>query len=459
MRKQKHRVEALTFFNSVGICRHLEKMAKKGWMIQKINNMGWYYRRIEPQSLHFTVSYYPQASEYDPFPSEEQQTFHDFCAHTGWKLACTSAQLQIFYNEQENPIPIHTEPALEIAAIHASVKRSFLPSYLFLLAIAVFWSAIIISSLLGDPIKTLSNPSHIAAFFLCLCIFALCIGELFLYFRWHRKALEAAKGGVMLSPPDTVRLQTAVAIAALVIVIYWGYEQVVHGDNLQRFIFLLMGCYYPILYYLVNTTKDFLKKRRVSRSKNYYLTVTVSFVLSFALMGGITALTFRNNWFSEGEETYQHEGRNWTAYHHDLPLCVEDLTQTDLDQYSKEQTGKTTFLLGNVTYHQQMRLDARDFGQLPELRYTVVRVKAPFLYDLCRGRMYRRQVDEVANGRTYEPVDPEPWGAKEAYRRYSPGCGFDNFYLLCYDQVIVEIRFDWEPTAEQMAVVGRKLGV
>ena len=43
-----------------------------------------------------------------------------FFDHTGWQLACTSAQLQIFYNERENPIPIETDPELELQAIHAS---------------------------------------------------------------------------------------------------------------------------------------------------------------------------------------------------------------------------------------------------------------------------------------------------------------------------------------------------
>jgi len=110
MKNTKRRLEPLSFFNHTGISRHLEKMAAKGWMIEKIVNTGWVYRRIEPKNIHFAVSYFPKASEFDPEPSEEQKMFHDFCAHTGWQLACTSAQLQIFYNERENPTPIETDP-------------------------------------------------------------------------------------------------------------------------------------------------------------------------------------------------------------------------------------------------------------------------------------------------------------------------------------------------------------
>ena len=35
--------------------------------------------------------------------------------------------------------------------------------------------------------------------------------------------------------------------------------------------------------------------------------------------------------------------------------------------------------------------------------------------------------------------------------------GAENWYPLCYDDVIVEINFDWEPTAEQMKIAGEKL--
>ena len=117
MKNRKRRVELLSFYDHVGISRHLEKMAAKGWMLEKITNLGWVYRRIEPKQLHFTVSYYSKASEFDPEPTEDQKTFYDFCAHTGWQLACSSAQLQIFYNERENPTPIETDAKLEVQAI------------------------------------------------------------------------------------------------------------------------------------------------------------------------------------------------------------------------------------------------------------------------------------------------------------------------------------------------------
>ena len=89
MNTKKRRLEYYSFYNHTGIERHLTEMALKGWLLESISNFYWTYCRIEPRNIHFCVTYYPRASDFDPEPSEDQQTFHDFCAHTGWKLACT----------------------------------------------------------------------------------------------------------------------------------------------------------------------------------------------------------------------------------------------------------------------------------------------------------------------------------------------------------------------------------
>ena len=118
MKNTKRRYEVYSFFDYTGIAAHLTKMAEKGWLIEKLSNFGWTYRRIEPKKITFFISYFPKASDFDPEPTEEQKMFLDFCRHTGWELAASSAQMQIFYNDQENPIPIETDPAIEVETIH-----------------------------------------------------------------------------------------------------------------------------------------------------------------------------------------------------------------------------------------------------------------------------------------------------------------------------------------------------
>ncbi|MBR5127781.1 MAG: DUF2812 domain-containing protein, partial [Roseburia sp.] len=258
MKNTKRRIEPLSFYDHKGISSHLEKMAAKGWMIEKIINTGWVYRRIEPKQVHFAVSYYPKASEFDPEPSEEQKMFHEFCAHTGWQLACTSAQLQIFYNERENPIPIETEPELEIQSIHASAKKSFIPSYILLLVIAFLQGSLWVSNLLGDPLELLSNPTKLFTGFCWLALAILCVVEMVCYFRWHAKAKVAAEYGEFLKAPSTSKFQITVLAIVVGGAVMWGINHIIVGDNLQRFIVIVMCFYMPALFAIVNAMKEFL---------------------------------------------------------------------------------------------------------------------------------------------------------------------------------------------------------
>ena len=164
--------------------------------------------------------------------------FHNFCAHTGWQLSCTSAQLQIFYNERENPIPIETDPELELQAIHASAKKGFIPQYIVLLAIALLNGAMWISNLLGDPIDLLSTPTKLFTGFAWLLFAILCIVELVCYFRWHSKAKVAAEHGEFLKVPSTSKFQKVVLLLVVGGAIFWGVnlllKLLVSADSLYQ---------------------------------------------------------------------------------------------------------------------------------------------------------------------------------------------------------------------------------
>lgn len=112
MLKTKYEYNFYSFYDHTGMEQHFEKMAAQGWLIEKLGYF-WRYRRIEPQALRFSVVYYSEASEFDPTkPSEGELTFYDFCAQAGWNKAASRAQMNVFYNEDANAVPIETDAAL-----------------------------------------------------------------------------------------------------------------------------------------------------------------------------------------------------------------------------------------------------------------------------------------------------------------------------------------------------------
>ncbi len=452
MRDRKRRLEAFSFFDYTGIARHLSRMAEEGWLIEGMTNFGWVYRRIEPKKLSFWVSYFPKASEFDPEPTGEQREFHEFCAQTGWAPAAQSAQMQIFYNEREDPVPLETDPAVEVQTIRAAAKRSYLPVWSALLLIAALDCGLFVSRLLGDPIGLLASALNMFTGFTWLLLFLLCALELGGYFVWSRRAARAAERGELPETRSFSRVQKGALVLVLLGFVYWLLSTLTQGSALQRTVALIMLPVTAALILLVNGVKLLLKRLKAPRGLNRTLTVLTSFVLAFALMGGATfgiLRAVRNGSFDR--ETAEESGS--------LPLALEELLPGSFEDYRREVQREESLLLGRISTRQRPRPDAAA-GERPELELTVTEVKLPLLYGFCRDSLLGSHEDEVQDGQAvladhYEPWDPAPWRAQEAYR-LNWSTGYLDQYLLCYEDYLVEIRFSWEPTAEQIAVVAER---
>mgnify|MGYP004516078325 CR=1 FL=1 len=84
MKNVKKRFKWFAFYDKTAIEEKMEAMAAKGWLLEQPANHRWRYHRIEPKKLHFSVTYFPDASAFDPGPTEGQCRMEEFCAKDGW---------------------------------------------------------------------------------------------------------------------------------------------------------------------------------------------------------------------------------------------------------------------------------------------------------------------------------------------------------------------------------------
>ncbi len=469
MKNRKRRIEFFSFYNHTSITAHLEKMASKGWLLEEIRNTTWIYRRIEPKKIHFAVSYYPKASEYDPEPAPEQQDFWDFCAHTGWVLACTSAQMQIFYNEQENPVPIDTDPELEVETIHEAVWKSYFPAQIVLMVLGMIILFINLMIYYGNPIAYLSSPAQIFGAFCWGIVIFMTAMELIVYDRWHKKAEEAAENGIFLDTVNTTPIQLVCLAIVGIGAVYLLLSYILPGDTMMQFVFAAMSVYLLILFPLVGATSRLLKRRKASRNVNRVVTSLVSFLMSFLLCQtvilGTWSLKDAGYFDKEEVETYEHLGMTWEVHKDPLPLKLEDFMEVDYENYSYERRGDTSFVVSDETMIQQPRFDMENHADLPKLRYRVVEVNLPFLYDACRWQMEKDMTQAAMLEIPYEhrdkleAVDAAPWGAEEAYYVVNDSNDWEsNRFYLCYEDHFVDITFDWPVTEAQKGIVASILG-
>ncbi len=432
MRETKRQMSLYSFYDHTGIEKHLARMAERGWLLCKIGQLFWHYRRIEPKKITFSVCYFPQATIYDPRPSEGQEEFYDLCAHAGWTLAGESGQLQVFYHEGEDPTPIDTDPALEVEAIHQSAKKTVLPANFLLLGVAVLNLGLFLWRFWDNPVLTLASGGTLLALVAYTLILVNCTVELCAYFRWRRRARRAAERGEFLPTRSRVWLQRLM-LAILLPAGAWCLAGMLR-DGLGGLAAVSMLGVIGIIAAVLGVRK-LLKGAGVSAKANLRGTLAACVVLSILFAAAIPWLVVRG----------LNSRPNPRA--EELPLSVTDLVEMDPDHYSRWQFRISSPLLALLQVSDYPRI----YGEMTHsLRYDVTVVKVPALYGLCRDHY-------LGGDSRYTPVDPAPWGAQEAYRYVLNGQTLEH-YVLCYPHRVVEITLDWTPTAEQMAVVGEKLG-
>ncbi len=464
MRNSKRKFELFSFYDRRGIERHLERMAEKGWMIEQIGTYSWKYRRIPPQKLHFCVTFHPDASEYEPEPSEEQKEFQEFCGHTGWILAVSRAQMLIFYNEQEDPVPIETEPQTEIDGIHKGMKKMYIRPYVILLAVALIGLGILFYWSWHHLEDAVTDPGILFLGFDLISLFVLCLVEMVGYYLWRYRAGKAAAQGEFLEPGGIATWLQRILLIVL-LAGFAGYLVCMAADSAADMarVVLTFGAYL-IGTGLINGLRNYLRGRQVSSSCNKILSLVASFAFYFVIFSGITAGTIwlSDSWITGSDrETYQYEGQTFTAYHDELPLTVSDLLGISDEGYSMRKVSRITPLAEKDVVYQYPRLDAENSDDMPGLDYRVSRFRIPSLYEVCRDQF----IENTQNGEkgnetgyldSYEPSDAAPWHAEEAYRHQWIE-GYADEYVLFYGDRIIWIRFDWEPDEEQMKTVAEKL--
>lgn len=123
--------------------------------------------------------------------------------------------MQIFYNEQKDPVPIETDPVIQVETVRAAKKKGMLPGQLLLAGLSVMQLMMLGWQLWESPVRFLSRPATaymIPVWFLVLCA-VLC--ELWGFLAWTRRAEKEAENGRFYGLWGNRRLSLSLALLAL----------------------------------------------------------------------------------------------------------------------------------------------------------------------------------------------------------------------------------------------------
>ena len=440
-----------SFYDQVRIQEKLEEMAQQGWMIHQPGNFTWTFKRMEPQKLRFAVTYFPAASEFDPGPTEGELRKMDFCAHDGWQLAARWGVMQIFYNENEDAVPIETDPVAQVANVKKAMKKNVLLTHIITAGLIVYYMVMQLSMLRRDPVEYLSDPLQLYQIPMWVCLLLSCLYEIWFYFHWTNKAEKAAEeDGIFLPIKSNVRASYLLLIFSTLLMIFAFSGSKVH----LMFIPIWCGVMFLITL-LANAVKRKLKTKGVSRRVNFAVSMVSVFLLTILFIGTLVAVVINTDISltksSKPVGSYEYHGRQHDIFNDPLPLNIEDLMNME-GIWSRERKHQETGLVSYTEYDQRALLTQPQ--EVTDLSYTITDIKTSFLCHYIRQAVLNSRQDEVHDEFIftdhYEPIDPTLWDADEAYQLHWSD-SIMNTYLVFWENRIAEIQFYWKPSAEQIA--------
>ncbi len=405
--------------------------------------------------MRYAVTYFSESSEFNPSPTENEETLREYCAAAGWDFVAGWHQMLIFSTLREDAPPIETEGAVKLEAIHRAMKKNFLPSGFVLLALFGFNIAMQLRLAERNLPSFLTDGMQLGAALLMLLLVSHYGSILLSYFLWYWTAKRSVKQGGQC-PKRRSRFARArqmvllVAAIAVLLFLYIPAAVQVGGGTLEHILFMLCG--YGFLVAAIQHMRGWLKRKGVSAWTNRIVSIGLAFVLGAGITGGsvFNILRIHKSVQSGGAETEIYVTRYGTERElrrDPMPLKIEDLQPIEDLPWSYELTEHWS-PLALLREGRQV-----EYENWESLYYEVLDVKTGILYRACLGNYLGT---EELVGLEYRAADEAQWGADAAYRLRMDGEDMDTWFL-CRNRRIVKITFDWTPTPAQMALAGEKL--
>lgn len=451
MREYKRSIKHFALYDKTGICKYLEKQAAEGWMlIGIVSGFMWEFKRIEPQQLKFSVVYFGKASEYDHEPTEGQQSFREYCEHSGWSFAASNAQTFVFYTADENAVPIETDALVEVENIHYVMKRKYILPYITIVLLQGFNLFMHLRELFDEPISSLISNTYISLIVTLVTIVLFFLYEVVGYFNWYFKAVRVAKtyGGFV----DTKSYSKEFLSIAFIIIIFALLNMAFSADNKVLYSIAGAAAVAIAILVIIRGSIRLMKMMKVSAKINRILSIIISVGLSLAIIMFVTPAIIKNTPDNVADNQDFSGYVEADEFSRTMPIELGDF-QAEAEPYFSSIKEEKSLALKQTNAWQRAK------GM--ELEYVVLDIRLPFVYNLCLNNIFDKYFvlgnfyDAPWDNISYKEVPATPWGANKAYELCAYG-EHVNRYLLCYDNMIVEFIPSWELTDEQVKTAAEK---
>lgn len=461
MAKYKYQMLRYSLFDYRGVEEHLEKMAAKGWWFDSVGTFCWKFRKKDPAQIKCSVTYAPEFSEFASGLSEEQMEREAYCREAGWRKAGNWVQMQIFYSDSPDAVPIETDEGLRLDIIHKTMKKNFLVVNFLLLLILLFNAFTTYNLAKNNWIEALADGNWYWRCGLFLWGIFLTVFDLGYYLNWYRKARRAVQEGFPCPEPKFYRCVSRVAwyvLAVLAIGMFSSYSNGAMAFMMMYLAGLL------IIMFLLRKVREYLKDWELSKGWNFVLFLIADVVFCVILMGGLTKLVMKFDWDMSKEpqivDVYEIDGSPWAIYEEELPLYAEDFMDIDYTKRSCYAKETSSLFLEYGEYQQKLLSSVAKEPLVMYMKYQIITVKADFLYEFVADALYEKEfryADAEEKEKTEYRLVCESENGR-LYQKYYDGLPVAREWLVLSENKIVPITiYTKRLMIKQMEIIINKL--
>jgi hypothetical protein len=186
----------LNISNYPSIERHLEKMAREGWLIHKIilGNI-FIYKKIHPEELDFSISPYEIETAFTKKSKEELEEFQSVCQSVGWNYATKSFNLHVYFKKKGSAaMDLQTDEEEEFRTLESIGKRQ-MKAYYFQIPFLLFFSWMVLGGILSSVHSMKDGTPQIVVFLIPIGLLLAVSNLLHMrrFLKTNRKNIELGK--------------------------------------------------------------------------------------------------------------------------------------------------------------------------------------------------------------------------------------------------------------------------
>ena len=275
-----------------GLEEYLVSQAAKGWILEKIGQSGFCFKKAEPRNLRYCVDI-PSVQRKRGGFNDYLQPYYEMCEEAGWTFVGTDMHIHVFVTEDPTVAPIHTDPKVRFEAAESYLKGQSAGAILALVLMAVM----VLPNL--PRVIQMGDGNMIFVGIVLLLGVGIAGESLYSYFRWRRVHEQALTTGDWNVPKERRRIGLRVLIYVLytvaLFVAYWFVTKdqlKMEIKTVQDFLVMLMEPPFDLILLLivVHFGREFFWKRGYDETSGRAITMVLAWLAMIFLILGSSIL-------------------------------------------------------------------------------------------------------------------------------------------------------------------------